>query len=147
MDVMKGIDSKMEKEIWPDFDKLVCSKGKSPGADDWSFAESKVLKPLWAKLQKKGLKLPPYNVVKPLADEIVSDCARKQETNFCKKPELEKMKSCAVGKAMNFLMGHMDLGDKYGNEANCKKAETLLHDQSLWNWGKSMVVKFAKKVT
>ena len=57
------------------------------------------------------------------------------------------MKSCAVGKAMNFIMGNMDMGDKYGSEANCKIAKKLLDDQSLWNWGKTVVVKFAKKVT
>lgn len=147
MNTMKGLGPKFDKEIWPSFDKLVCSKGKSPGADDWKFAEKEVLIPLWGKLQKKGLKLPSYVKIKPLMDSIVDECARKQKKKFCKKPELEKMKSCAVGKAMNFIMGNMDMGDKYGSEANCKIAKKLLDDQSLWNWGKTVVVKFAKKVT
>ncbi|KAJ5783414.1 uncharacterized protein N7518_009091 [Penicillium psychrosexuale] len=148
MNTMKGVGAKMETEIWPSFDKLVCSKGKSPGADDWPFLEKQVLIPLWDKLQKKGLKLPNYKAkIKPLADAIVAECAAKQKTNFCKKPELEKMKSCAVDKAMGFIMANMDIADKYGNEANCKIAKKCLEDESLWKWGRSMVVKFAKKVT
>ncbi|KFY37698.1 hypothetical protein V495_07027 [Pseudogymnoascus sp. VKM F-4514 (FW-929)] len=145
---MKEFGAKFEKEIWPSFDKLVCSKGKNPGAEEWPFVEKQVVIPLWAKLMKKGLKLPPYgDKIKPLMNSIVDDCARKQKTNFCKKPQLEKMKSCAVGKAMNFIMGNMDMGDKYGNEANCKIAKKILEDQSFWNWVKTIVVKFAKKVT
>lgn len=148
MDTLKGVGDKMEKELWPSFNKLVCSKGKSPGADDWPLLEKQVVIPLWDKLQKKGLKLPEYREkIKPVADAIVAECAAKQKTNFCQKKQVEKMKSCAADKAMAFVMGNMDLGDKYGNEANCKIAKKFLQDGSLWNWGRSMVVKFAKKVT
>ncbi|KFZ18411.1 hypothetical protein V502_04110 [Pseudogymnoascus sp. VKM F-4520 (FW-2644)] len=148
MDAIGGIGPKFDKEIWPSFNKLVCSKGKSPGADDWPFVEKEILLPLWTKLGKKGLKLPPYKPqIKKLAESIVQQCAKKMKTNFCKKPELEKMKGCAIDKAMGFIMGNMDLGDKYGNEANCKIAKKCLEDQSLWDWGKTIVVKFAKKVT
>jgi hypothetical protein len=38
------------------------------------------------------------------------------------------MKGCAVDKAMGFIMGNLDLADKYRNEANCKIAEKSLND-------------------
>ncbi|CAI7613178.1 unnamed protein product [Penicillium pancosmium] len=143
---MKGVGAKMETEIWPSFNKLVCSKGKSPGADDWPFVEKEVLIPLWGKLQKKGLKLPDYKPkIKSLADKIVRECVAKRKTNFCKKSDLEKVKGCAVDKAMGFIMGNLDMADKYGNEANCKIAKKILEDESIWEWGRGIVVKFAKK--
>ncbi|OBT65387.1 hypothetical protein VE03_06019 [Pseudogymnoascus sp. 23342-1-I1] len=148
MNSIGGIGLRLEKEIWPSFNKLICSTGKSPGADDWPLAEKEIVKPLWAKLQRQGLKLPRFDgQIEKLAGSIVRGCVKKQKVNFCKKADLEKMKGCMVDKAMGFIMGNLDLADKYGDEANCKIAEKILNDKAIWDWGRAIVVKFAKKVT
>lgn len=148
MNALKGVGEKAEKELWPVFNKEVCSKGKSPGADDFPFLEKEVIMPLWSKANGQGLKLPPYTgEIQKLVHSIVKECAAAQKTNFCKKAELERMKGCAVSKIMSFVMGHLELSDKYGNQANCKIARKVLDNENYWRYAQSLVKNFAKKVT
>lgn len=44
-------------------------------------------------------------------------------------------------------MGHMDLADKYGNEANCKVLDKALNDNAIWKSTIATVNKIAKTIT
>lgn len=147
LNTLEGLGDKAEAELWPGFNRDVCLKGKNPGEDDFPLVEKHLLIPLYEKSQKMGLKLPPYKTIKPLVHSIVKDCAKKQKINFCKKADLEKMKSCAVGKLMEFIMGHLDFADKYGNEANCKMFKKIVEDEKMWDWAKRVVGNIAKTIT
>ncbi|KFZ01559.1 hypothetical protein V500_00703 [Pseudogymnoascus sp. VKM F-4518 (FW-2643)] len=148
MDVMGKVGGQLSKEVWPSFNRDICKKGKKPGLDDWPWAEKNVLIPLWKKLQKDhGVQLPPYSgELQPVVKKIVKNCV-KPKYNFCNEDTLKEMKGCALQEAMGYVVSHLDISKKYGNEANCKKAAKALKSPSLWKWAKTVVVAFAKKVT
>lgn len=102
----------------------VCDRGLQPSADDFAVFEKQFIIPTYSKLGKLGVKLPrtfdrsmPLSdtdlttlsaaykpQIKKLVESIVNQCAKKQKTNFCKQADLDKVKGCAVDKAMGFIV-------------------------------------------
>jgi hypothetical protein len=148
LDTLQSIGVKAEKELWPIINQEVCQKGKKPSTDDFGFAEKEIIAPLFTQLAKRGLKVPPYKEqIKATVREIVKDCVRKQNINFCVENDNKKVKACVVDKSLEFIMGHLDLSDKYGDEANCRKLKEIVSEEGIWSWAKGVVKRFAKYVT